>query len=194
MSDSDNEVKNLLQLSMRFFPDTMANEAKLKKLHFARKSLLSNLRHAIAAAKALSRVSKPILVVCKDKTLERFWTEFQSNLTEIMPITDHMTDQDAFFIENQSLEDEYHEAKVHLVDIMAETEEQLEVDRTFIGGEGGNNGGGREATEVKHRPSHLPDIKVQPFDGNYDNWHRLVKCSPNWSRRKNWIPLTNCIT
>lgn len=41
----------------------MANEAKLKKLLFARNRLLSDVKHAITAAKGLNNESKRLLVI-----------------------------------------------------------------------------------------------------------------------------------
>lgn len=177
----------------------MANdkiEAKLKKLRFSRARLLSDLKHTIGAAKALTAGCKPILVVCKDRTLERYWTEFQANLDAIVTITEAMEDEETFFVENQAIEDEYHDAKVHLDSIMpAQDDGDLSLDRSFIGGnqnasEGNVSAGGNnnEATPRMHR-SHLPDIKVQPFDGNYDNWNRFSQMFSKLVAKERFDPI-----
>lgn len=169
-ADIDSEFLSLLNLSINL-EEMAPNEAKLKKLYFARKRLMSDLNHAIASAKELSRVSKVLLILCKDKTLDRYWNEFQENLNEIVSLTELMDNQDEFFAENQTIEDEYHTAKVHLDDILPAEDGDRSTDRTFAGLNNGN--GSNNNTEKKSHRSHLPDIKVQSFDGNYDNWNRF---------------------
>lgn len=154
----------------------MANDSKFKKLRFARTRLLSDLKHAIAAAKALTRQSKPVLIVCKDRTLERYWAEFQKNLYSIVALTEEMEDEEAFFVENQAIEDEYHETKVHLDAILPVQEDgDISIDRSFYthGGNDNTDNNGGNATAPRMHRSHLPDIKFQAFDGNYDNWNRF---------------------
>lgn len=172
-TEFDSEFHSFSNLSLIVVPDEMVNnEAKLKKLYFARKRLLSDLKHAIASAKELTRVSKALLILSKDKTIDRYWDEFQVNLAEIISLTDAMADEEAFFTENQAIEDEYHAAKVHLDDVLPNDDGDATINRTFAGF--ANNGGNyTHGTEKKSHRSHLPDIKFQPFDGNYDNWNRF---------------------
>lgn len=167
---------SLLNLSISLFPGKMStNEAKLKKLRFQRKRLLSDLKHTIAAAVQLSKVSAPLLIVCKDRTLERYWTEFQTNLASVISLLDDDTpSQEEFFTENQEIEDSYHQAKVHLDGILPnQDDDALTIDRTFIGDISTNGGGGAAPEPHKFHRSHLPEIKFEPFDGNYDNWNRF---------------------
>lgn len=170
-----NDLEADIDLLLNQINVTMANEAKLKKLQFARLRLVSDLRHAICAATALNAESKRLLVVCKDRTLERCWTEFRQNIETIVALSDAMEEQEAFFVQNQSIEDEYHEAKVHLNDLIEPDEGEPDFDRTIFSnnnnGNGGGGGGGEGESKI-HR-SHLPDIKFQPFDGNYDDWNRF---------------------
>lgn len=176
MHDLENEIESLLVQ----IDNAMSNETKLKKLHFSRNRLVSDLRHSIEEANKLTEQSKRLLVVCKDRTLERYWTDFKTNLESIVVLTEALDDQDSFFATNQALEDQYHNAKVHLDTLVSPDEEGPDLDRTFFNNHGANNGenggngngygnygGGR-----MHR-SHLPDIKFQPFDGAYDNWNRF---------------------
>lgn len=65
---------------------------------------------------------------------------------------------------------------MHLDTILPMQEDgDVSIDRSFFTHNNSNDGtdnGGNGAAPRMHR-SHLPDIKFQPFDGNYDNWNRF---------------------
>lgn len=96
-----------------------------------------------------------------------------------------MEGEDTFFIQNQAIEDEYHNAKVHLDSLIVPNEENL--DNTFFNQNGnlnstGNSDGGTGSGGSRMHRSHLPDIKFQPFDGAYDN----CAYKTDW-QRKTWF-------
>lgn len=152
--------------------------AQLKKLQFARSRLLSDVRHSLEAALNLTKVSKPLLIACKDRTLERYWTEFQANVEKIVHCTEAMTDENTFFEENQKVEDDYHTAKIHLAEILPAADGEISINRSFYAPPNGGAAGGGDESRVKSFKSHLPNIKIDPFDGNYDNWNRFSQMFP----------------
>lgn len=152
----------------------MASQAR--KWKFARARLISDIKHTITGALELTAASKSMLILCKDKSLDRYWTEFMENLENIVTSTETMEDADAFFAENQALEDEYHRAKIHLDDICPTKDGEPSTNRSFA--ESTVQGHNETIAPRKLQKSHLPDIKLEPFDGNYDNWHKFSQMFP----------------
>lgn len=109
----------------------MTTETKLKRLFFARNRLLGDLEHNIATALLLERASKSLLIVCKDRTLERVPEKSQGH---------HVAhgshgERKRIFNMNRAIEDRYHEAKVLLDDILPNSDDaNATIDLSFIGG------------------------------------------------------------
>lgn len=170
-------IQELLNLAQVFSPENMAAEAKLKKLLFARTRITFALNHAITAVKALSTVSAQLLIVCKDRALERHYTDLLKNIEDLSSMSEHLSNPAEFFEQNSKFEDEYHAAKVYL-DTLIQPDESNDLDRSrfFAGGDGGAGGdkadGGGDSKSRMHR-SHLPDIKFNQFNGNYDDWNQF---------------------
>lgn len=128
------EIENLLDLSFSQTKNMAPANEKLGKLNFARKRLLSELNHTITAVNQKSLVSKKMLIVCKDRALDKYWADFQNNLKEIIEAREDDNDCDTFFTENQEIEDKYHLAKVHLDSILPEDDDPNQsIDRSFFG-------------------------------------------------------------
>lgn len=179
MYESDIEfIHELLNLGELFSPENMAAEAKMKKLLFARTRISFALNHAITAAKALSTVSAQLLIVCKDRALERHYTDFLNNIEDISLMPEHLSNPAEFLDQNSKFEDEYHSAKVYLYTLI-QPEGGEDLDRSRFnagGGEGGAGGGkpdGGDDSKSRIHRSHLPDIKFNQFNGNYDDWNQF---------------------
>lgn len=69
----------LSSLSLQYWTVTFLGNASRVYSVFTLAELLTKNKHAITAANELTLVSEPLLALCKDRTLERYWTEFQKH-------------------------------------------------------------------------------------------------------------------
>lgn len=147
----------------------MAAQPKLRKLLLVRERLIREIRQSVASIKNLTRISNPVLISCKHKALDIHYAEFQSDVGSISEMSDKLEDKEEFFETNQSLEDEYILARVHIDEILpCEADPNSTQDRTFMSGNNHNSTNSSNSSSGVKSRSHLPDIKLTCFDGNYN--------------------------